>query len=421
MIRNKALLGPDILRLHAEDAAFVAALRRRAQDGPNYRLIDLYDLESRLQGHLTALVLCRQAGAAAAYELLSRETGYGETFVTGHAALRNGDKDEIARLLELADNSADCAQAMAAAASWCATAEIAPHVRNWFVAPNPAAAWIALEICGIRRVDPRHHLPQLLSHPDDRVVARAIELSAELGRDDLLRPILSWIADQGSVGFWAAWAACLLGDRGAAPERLVAAMSLGIEPRLYRLAAELAPLVIESDRVQLLTQHLLDNEATRRWAIVALGSLGAASTLDWLVRQMDDPVLARIAGASFALITGGRLGPNNLELDVFPEVQDDPVAAADPQEEFIETNLYWPDRDRVGAWLDANRSRFKPDTRHLIGQAAWTHPAPPGQTGKYQLEFRAIAIELALRSPNAPLPNWRAPVVLSDGSFTRQW
>lgn len=421
MTRSNALMNLDLLRLHAEDAAFVAAHRRRAQDGPNYRLIDLYDLESRLQGHLTALVSCGQAGAAAADDLFSLEAGYGETFVAGYIALRKGDKDKIARLLKIADGSADCAQALAAAASWCAPIDIAPYVRNWLVGVNAAATWTAIEICGIRRVDPRSHLSRLISHSDVRVAARAIELAAELGRDDLLHPILNRVGEKGFVGFWAAWAACLLGDRATGPERLITALSSGIEPRFARLAAELVPLVAEPDRVQSLTRRLLDKEATRRWAIIALGSIGAASTLDWLVRQMNDPGVARIAGASFALITGARLGANNLELDTFPEVEEAPVAATDAQEEFIEAHLYWPDREKVGAWIDANRNRFMRDTRHLLGQAAWTHQGPPGDPGKYQLEFRAMAIELALRRPDAPLPNWRAPVLLSNGSFTRLW
>jgi uncharacterized protein (TIGR02270 family) len=421
MMRNKALLNQEIVRLHAEDGAFVAALRRRALDGPNYRLIDLYDLENRLRGHLDALVLCGDAGNAAAKEQLSRESAYGEAFVAGYVALQNHDAEGIARLLELAEGSTDCARAVAAAASFCVPAHIAEHVRSWIVGASPASAWIALEICGLCRVDPRDKLLRLMSYPDEGVVARADELAAELGRNDLLPLSLLRIADPGDAGFWAAWAACLLGDRGAGLERLIAALRPGIEPSLARLAAELAPIAATPERARRLVRDLLDHDATRRWAVVALGSIGTAATLDWLVRQMDDPLLARVAGASFALITGGRLGPNNLELDVFPEPPEHAVVAADPQEAFIETNLYWPDRERVGAWLNENRSRFRPDTRHLIGQPAWTHSDPHEPPAKYQLEFRAIAIELALRKSGAPLPNWRAPVILSGGAFTRRW
>ena len=307
------------------------------------------------------------------------------------------------------------------AAAYCVPTEIAQHVRRWLTGPDVTAKWIALELCGLRRIDPGIELTRLTSTQDNLVAARAFQLAAELGRVDLIRPILAGIADDGARGFWAAWAACLLGEQPAGTERLIASFQSRTEAGHKRLAAELLPLVIEQHQMQVLIRRLLENETTKRWAVVALGSFGAASTLDWLVRQMDDPKLARIAGASFALATGGRLGPNNLELDVFPEAPDDDVVTADPQEEFIESNLYWPDRAKVEVWLSENRNRFRPDTRHLLGQAAWTHIAPPADPAKYQLEFRAIALELALRKATEPLPNWRAPVILAGGHFRRLW
>ena len=74
---NRPLLRADLLRVHVEDGAFLATLRRRALDGPNYRLTDLYDIESRLEGHLTALHKCGFAAAEMARKRLSEEIGYG--------------------------------------------------------------------------------------------------------------------------------------------------------------------------------------------------------------------------------------------------------------------------------------------------------------------------------------------------------
>jgi uncharacterized protein (TIGR02270 family) len=313
------------------------------------------------------------------------------------------------------------AEAVAAAAAFCAPSEVADQVRSWIASPSPVRVWIALEICGLRRVDPREQLARLMAHPDARVAGRADVLAGELGRSDLLAAILPRVADPGEAGFWAARSACLLGDRGAGPERLAAALRPDAPPGHARQAAELAPLVLGPDPAKRIARMLVDQEATRRWAVVLLGSLGEAATLEWLVRQMDDPLLARVAGAAFALVTGARLGPNNLELDVFPEPQDDPPVAADPQEAFIESGLYWPDPGRVGAWLEANRGRFRADTRYLLGQPAWSHLDPPDHPARYQLEYRAVALEVAARKPGAPLPNWRAPVILSHGRFVRQW
>ena len=51
---NAPLINRRILRLHAENAAFVVSQLRRGQDGPSFRLVDIFDLECRLAGHLDA-------------------------------------------------------------------------------------------------------------------------------------------------------------------------------------------------------------------------------------------------------------------------------------------------------------------------------------------------------------------------------
>ena len=424
MDRGNPRLNQDIVRVHAEDAAFVADLRRMALDGPNYRLLDLYDLESRLHGHLDALALSGETAAERAAENLALEAGYGEIFVAGYLALRRSDTAELDRLLAIAGGSERRAEALAAAAAWCPPAAVAENMRSWIRADNPLHAWIALEVCGLRRVDPDSRLPALLAHANEAVAVRAMQLAAELGRDDLSGPILRRLAGSGGgarVAFWAAWAAVLLGERGSARDRLAAALQPGLEAPLARAAAELVPLVAPAEGTRRLVRRLLEHGATRHWALVALGSFGAVESLDWLLGQMADPLLARQAGASFGLITGARLGPDNLELDVFPQAEASPAAAGDAQEAFIEARLYWPDPEKVRAWLDANRGRFRPETRYLLGQPAWTHADPPDHPAKYQLEYRAVALELALRRPSAPLPNWRAPVTLAGGAFTRRW
>lgn len=168
-------------------------------------------------------------------------------------------------------------------------------------------------------------------------------------------------------------------------------------------------------------RELLSAAEGLRWGIVALGALGRAGSLPWLQSRMDDPLLARVAGAALVQITGVHLGLDELELDEFPEDPENPIVDDDAVEAFAETNTPWPDPDRVAAWLAANLGRFTPDTRHLFGVAAWTRDEPVGPFVEHQSRFRVVAYELALRSPTTPLPNWRAPVSLSGGRFTRAW
>ena len=419
---NAPLLNRRILRLHAENAAFVAAQLRLGQDGPNFRLVELFDLECRLGGHLDALVMGRQAGLDLALESLAVAAEYGEVFTAFHLLLHARPGLALAEIAPTEVLIWDQVAALGAAAAWCAPDLMAARMRDWISGLDPMAAWLALEICGTRRIDPKGHLKPLLSHRNPRVAARAMQLAGELGRADLA-PDLARMADTSDpdLRFWASWASALLGDRRAAAAGLATFITAETPAPHARMAAEILPLVLDDRAARTAIARLMSDRATERWGILATGALGAADTLDWLLRQMAEPTLSRIAGAAFCRITGARLSAESLELEVFPDDPDDPVVAACPQESFIEAKLYWPDPEKLARWLAPNRARFVPQTRFLLGVAAWTLQPPIEATAFYQLDLRAVALELAVRAPDAPLPNWRGAVLPQPRGFTRRW
>lgn len=419
---NAPLINRRILRLHAENAAFVASQLRLGQDGPNFRLVELFDLECRLGGHLDALVMGRAAGVELALENLALAAEFGEVFTAFHVCLHARPDLPLASIAPPEALIWDQVAALGAAASWCAPDLMAARMRDWIGGLDPMATWIALDVCGLRRVDPKGHLKPLLSHRDPRVAARAMQLAAELGRADLA-PDLARLAESPdpSLRFRAAWAAALLGDRRAAPAILAALVTPATPAREARQVAELLPLILDDRATRAAIARLMSDRQTERWGIVATGAFGASDTLDWLLQQMAEPLMSRIAGAAFCRITGARLSAESLELAEFPEDPDDPVVASCPQESFIEAKLYWPDPEKLAHWLAANRSRFVTGTRHILGLPAWTIQPPIETTATYQLDQRAVALELALRAPDAPLPNWRGTVVPQPRGFTRRW
>ena len=419
---NAPLINRRVLRLHAENAAFVLSQLRLGQDGPNFRLVEIFDLECRLGGHLDALTMARDAGLELALETLALAAEFGEVCTAFHLCLHARPDPALSALAPPEVLIWDQVAALGLAAAWCAPDLVAARMRDWITGQDPMAAWIALEVCGMRRVDPKGHLKPLLSHRDPRVAARAMQLAAELGRADLA-PELARLAETAdpTPRFHAAWSAALLGDRRAAPAILASLVTAATPPAQARMAAELLPLILDDRAARAAIARLMSDRLTERWGIVATGALGAADTLDWLLRQMAEPVLSRISGAAFCRITGARLSAESLELAEFPDDPDDPVVAACPQESFIEAKLYWPDPEKLARWLAPNRTRFAPQTRHLLGVAAWTIQPPIEATATYQLDQRAVALELATRSPDAPLPNWRGAVVPQPRGFTRRW
>ena len=419
---NAPLINRRILRLHAENAGFVAAQLRLGQDGPNFRLVELFDLECRLAGHLDALVMGREAGVELALETLAIAAEFGEVFTAFHVCLHARPGPALADIAPPEALIWDQVAAMGAAAAWCAPDRLAARMRDWIGGLDPMATWIALDVCGLRRVDPKGHLRPLLSHRDPRVAARAMQLAGELGRADLVADLVRLAeGSDPTLRFWAAWAAALLGDRKAAPAILSTLITPATPAAQARMVAELLPLVLDERASRTAIARLMSDRLTERWGILATGTLGAADTLDWLLRQMAEPTLSRIAGAAFCRITGARLGAESLELAEFPDDPDDPVVAACPQESFIEAKLYWPDPDKLSGWLAANRARFVPQTRYLLGLPAWTIQPPIEVTSPYQLDQRALALELATRAADAPLPNWRGVVVPQPRDFTRRW
>lgn len=419
---NAPLPNRRILRLHAENAAFVAAQLRLGRDGPNFRLVEIFDLESRMGGHLDALVIGRDTGVELALETLGLAAEYGEVFAAFHLLLHARPDLPLSAIAPPEVLLWDQVAALGAAAAWCAPELMAARMRDWIGGLDPMAAWIALDVCGSRRVDPKGHLKPLLTHRDPRVADRAMRLAGELGRADLA-PDLARLADGGDpeLRFRAAWAAALLGDRRSAPAILAAHVTPATPAPQARMAAELLPLVLDDRAARAAIARLMSDRLTERWGIVATAALGAADTLDWLLRQMAEPVLSRIAGAAFCRITGARLSAESLELAEFPDDPDDPVVEACPQESFIEAKLYWPDPDKLAHWLAPHRARFVAQTRYLLGVAAWTIQPPIETTATYQLDQRAVALELATRAPDVPLPNWHGAVVPQPRGFTRKW
>jgi uncharacterized protein (TIGR02270 family) len=419
---NRPIFSPRVLRLHAENAAFLAGLVALSREGPATRQVDLYDFERRLSGHLDALRMAGPAGLQAAEDAMAETAGPGEVFVTFHLSLLMRPSARLDDHVPGIGMTPEMLAALAQAAAACPADRIGDRVRAWLTGADPVGAEVALRLCSARRADPRDLLRPFLRHRAPGVRVAALRLAGELGRADLLRDVMAVLRNtpEAEVGFWAAWAGVLLGERDDAPVAL-AGLAPTAPANRQRAAAELFPLVMPPARARAAIAERMRTDATRRWAVVAAGALGAADTIDWLIRQIDDPLLSRVAGMAFCQITGARLGPENLELAEFPDDPDDPVLAESPVEAFIDGHAYWPDPDRLRGWLAARRGRFAPDARHLLGVAAWTHQMPVDSLERGQLAYRALAHEFATRAPDARLPDWRAPVRATDRGFTRSW
>jgi hypothetical protein len=216
---------------------------------------------------------------------------------------------------------------------------------------------------------------------------------------------------RGNARGWSAWAAVMLGDRGAALATLLD-LALGDTP----FAAHALPVYMRAcelndahDVLRTLTRR--SGATARRRLIQGCGAVGDPLYLPWLMDMMTEDAWARLAGESFSLITGADL----LALDLVrrrPEgITTRPgeyLSEADPAR-IDDLQLPWPDRHSVAAWWSAQQQQFPVGRRHFMGGVTAVDRAIDVLGTGLQRQRFAAAQWLALLRPGRRLFPVRAP------------
>src|SRR5206468_9062 len=105
--------------------------------------------------------------------------------------------------------------------------------------PDALRREIGIAACRLHHADPGPVLASALRDPHPPLRAAGLRAAGELGRSDLLGPVLAALDDADEeVRFRAAWSACLLGERDASLRGLALAVQHGgahVEPALELL------------------------------------------------------------------------------------------------------------------------------------------------------------------------------------------
>lgn len=344
---------PDVVRQHAEQAAFFWAQRDTlmAEDPPNLDVIA--GVDRRLEANLDGLRIAGPAAwpfAVAAYEDFPEK---GELFLYGWMAIELNDSRRIAEVLELGRQSEDDACGLVGALAWHQPTTIAPLVRDWVGASDAFKRYLGLSACIEHGVDPKQMLARLVRDPDARVRAASLRLAGKLRRADLAQELRAGLDDaEARPRFWAAWSLAELGSGDlASPElRKVAVSGSANAITALRAAVKAAP---DKD-IRAWMGGLFKSPVTAPLAVRGAGMLGDRDILHWLIHQMRTPTLAAAAGASF--------------LELFPEAKEfDELFSVEPEllgekivEHFEHDPPYLPIADRVKEWAIAQRLLAEP-------------------------------------------------------------
>lgn len=386
---------PPVLSVHAEDAAFLWLQRDNAVRAPHYSLADLAKLDNRVEAHLDGLRVASDAGWELALAQLKHPEA-GEFFAATVLALESGRRERIAAVVERASEDGPL-RGVVSALGWVDWEIAKPAVGGLVAAADARWRRIAIAACAITRTDPGRHLGAALAHADPALRARACRAVGELGRRDLLgemAPLLA--AAEDDLRFWAAWSMSLLGDpRGVAP------LWKFIGSFWRRAAAALAVVLraLPPPEAQDWLKTLGREPERRRAAIAGIGIHGDPAYVPWLIQQMTDLKLARLAGEAFSMITGADLAGIDLDrrppegLETGPN--DDP---ADPDVGMdSDDRLPWPDPERVARWWAAQKGGYTPGTRYLLGKPIAPEALAEALRVGRQRQRAAAALELAIR------------------------
>lgn len=408
---GNAVIIKDIVAEHADEAPFLWFLRDLAVRAPQYDLGDIVELDGRVDANLDGLRVGGEAGWEIAAEQLGQQEA-GEVFVAAVLALESRDPQRLEQVQAVAEAAPETARGLVSALGWVSPRQLKGTGKTFLNGGSPFQRRLGIAACSLHRVDPGPRLDKAVADDEPALRARALRAAGELGRKDLV-PALSERLKAGeedaACRFWSIWSSVLLGDRGRALENLRAEILSG-SPFAER-ALQLAPRALETGAAQAWLKGLVVDPTHLRTVIIAAGVRGDPHYAPWLIKQMETPEVARVAGEAFCMITGVDLadedlegeGPEALEAELGEGPEDGDIAM-DPDDD-----LPWPDPERVRRWWDANKGRFEAGTRYLAGRVVTAeHCRQVLRTG-FQRQRIGAALELVLLEPGTPLFETRAP------------
>ncbi|MDP9994087.1 uncharacterized protein (TIGR02270 family) [Variovorax boronicumulans] len=412
VVRPRRTPVPLVVQQHVDEAVQLRRVRSVLVRAAHVRLPRLARLDERIAAHLDGIGVAGVLGAALCLQVLERP-GVAEFFAVTVRAIEDRDTERLSRLLAAAAALPDGRAGLLSAFGWVEAAALRGLVQPLLDAHDPWWREVGLVACDQHGVDPGDTLADALTDDDAGLRQRALRMVGRRGRMDLRSACIAAMRDaNASCAFEAARAALLTGDRGASMavlEAMAAGGGLRAQEALS-IVLKVAPL----ERGLAMLAGFAKDRAHARTLVRGAGELGDPHGIAWLIEQMRDPKLARLAGESFSLVTGLDLAFLDLECDgpdgLVTGPDDDPDNPDVAMDE--DDSLPWPDPGKIGAWWQVNGHRFPAGQRFFMGE-------PPGEghclrvlREGSQRQRAAASLHLSLMKPGTPLfptaaPAWR--------------
>jgi uncharacterized protein (TIGR02270 family) len=399
---------PDIVSQHVEEAAFLWLLRSNAIRQPHYALKDIAKLDDRVEAHLDGLRVAGEPGWELCKAALGNEEA-GEVFAASVMAFESGIDARVQVVMEAIEKNPQLYGGAVSSLGWMPFKQAAPHAELLVAAESPVRRLIGLAAFAVHRQDPGSAFKEAIGSSDPLLKARALKAVGELGKANLLPLVRANLSnDDLTCRYWAAWSGALLGESAAVSvlQRLAESGHSQLEQ-----ACAMAMRRMSLPQGQAWLKALAGTSNTLRLAVQAAGVIGDPAAIPWLMQQMVNPQMARVAGESFSSITGVDLAYDDLDADKPESFEAGPTE--NPEDENVEMDadedLPWPNAQLIEKWWFTNRIQFSSGTRHLLGKPMTIDSLKDALKNGKQRQRRAAAIELTMRQPGTPLFNCSAP------------
>ena len=398
-----------VVQQHAEESASLRNTRSELAVAPRATLHHLRRLDDRIAAHLDGLAVAGEFGWKLCEAALERP-GVGEVFAAAVRAIEDKNSPRLEKLLALAETVPESQRGLVSAFGWVSAQFLKDTIKDLLVSSNAFQRQVGITACAMHQVDPGAALDASIADADLMLRARSLRVAGEIGRRDLLAACISALVD-GDVAcrFWAARSVALLGDQGKAIDVL---KNIALQLGPFRVPAlQLLLKFIGVQQANELLKTLARDPANIRLLIQGAGIVGDPYYVPWLIKQMNDLKLTRLAGESFSFITGLDLA--YLDLERKPPENFESGPNDDPEDDNVEMDedesLPWPDPVKIQAWWDANKSRFTSGVRYFMGEPVTrTHCIHVLKEG-YQRQRIAAALYLCLLEPGTKLFPTKAP------------
>ena len=401
---------PVVVQQHAQDAAVLRSTRTFQVSAHQVGLYQLGRLDARLMAHLDGLAIAGEYGSEVASAALA-SPGRGEVFIATVLAIEYRDIICLEKMLTFSQNVPDSLLGVVSAFGWVSTASLRGITKAFLESPNPLRRQVGLAACGMHQVELGTWIIDAAVRDDDAPVrARALRVAADLGLLNHLPACVEALTDEDPYcAYHAARAGVLLGNRGASVSALHR-IALAAGRWRSRALGLLLKLQSPADAHATL-KALAQDPASIRLLIQGIGTAGDPHYVPWLIQQMQDLKLCRLAGESFSYITGRDLA--YLDLERKPPEGVDFGPNDDPNDDNVamdeDDGLPWPDVEKISSWWQANGQRFAPGTRYFMGEPPSTAHCLDVLKNGFQRQRMAASIYLCLLKPGTPLFNCAAP------------